>query len=342
VAERRLVSVLFADLVGFTTLSEGRDAEEVRELLSRYFESCKRLISLYGGTVEKFIGDAVMAVWGAPTAQEDDAERSVRAALDVVGMVSALGQEVGAPELRARAGVHTGSAAVTLGAVGEGMVAGDLVNTASRIQTAAEPGSVVVGEATKRATEAAIAYADAGAHELKGKPEPVRLFRALRVTAGRAGTLKGEGLEPPFVGRDHELRLVKELFHGPRRRRRLTSFPSSESPESASRGFPGSSRSMSTAWLRTSGGTAAAASPTATASPTGQSPRWSGCVAGSPRTTSRHRRARSSARPCRSTFLTRTNGSGSSLASHICSRSKGRRRPTRRISSPPGASSSSG
>jgi class 3 adenylate cyclase/tetratricopeptide (TPR) repeat protein len=212
-AERRLVSVLFADLVGFTTLSEGRDAEEVRELLSRYFESCQRLISLYGGTVEKFIGDAVMAVWGTPTAQEDDAERAVRAALDVVAMVSALGQEVGAPELRARAGVLTGSAAVTLGAVGEGMVAGDLVNTASRIQAAAESGSVLVGEATKRATEAAIAYDDAGAHEVKGKAEPVRLFRALRVTAGRGGALKGEGLEPPFVGRERELRMVKDLFH---------------------------------------------------------------------------------------------------------------------------------
>ena len=212
-AERRLVSVLFADLVGFTTLSEGRDAEEVRELLSRYFESCQRLISLYGGTVEKFIGDAVMAVWGTPTAQEDDAERAVRAALDLVAMVSALGQEIGAPELRARAGVLTGSAAVTLGAVGEGMVAGDLVNTASRIQAAAESGSVLVGEATKRATEAAIAYGDAGAHELKGKAEPVRLFRALRVTAGRGGALKGEGLEPPFVGRERELRMVKDLFH---------------------------------------------------------------------------------------------------------------------------------
>jgi class 3 adenylate cyclase/tetratricopeptide (TPR) repeat protein len=212
-AERRLVSVLFADLVGFTTFSEGRDAEEVRELLSRYFESCKRLVSLYGGTVEKFIGDAVMAVWGTPIAQEDDAERAVRAALDLVAMVSALGQEVGATELRARAGVHTGSAAVTLGAVGEGMVAGDLVNTASRIQAAAEPGSVFVGEATKRATEAAIAYADAGVHELKGKAEPSALFRALRVTAGRAGAFKGEGLEPPFVGRDRELRMVKELFH---------------------------------------------------------------------------------------------------------------------------------
>ena len=213
VAERRLVSVLFADLVGFTMLSESRDAEEVRELLSRYFDSCKRLIALYGGTVEKFIGDAVMAVWGTPVAQEDDAERAVRAALDLVAMVSALGQEVGASELRARAGVLTGEAAVTLGAEGEGMVAGDLVNSASRIQSAAEPSSVLVGERTRRASEAAIAYEDAGTHVLKGKTEPVPLFRALRVTGARGGALKSEGLEPPFVGRERELRLVKELFH---------------------------------------------------------------------------------------------------------------------------------
>ena len=101
--------------------------------------------SCYGGTVEKFIGDAVMAVWGTPTATEDDAERAVRAALDLVAAVTALGDEVGAPELRARAGVLTGEAAVTLGAEGQGMVAGDLVNTASRIQSIAEPGTVVVG-----------------------------------------------------------------------------------------------------------------------------------------------------------------------------------------------------
>jgi len=130
VAERRLVSILFADLVGFTTLSESRDSEEVRELLSRYFDTCSRLIGLYGGTVEKFIGDAVMAVWGTPTATEDDAERAVRAALDLVAAVTALGDEVGAPELRARAGVLTGEAAVTIGAEDQGMVAGDLVNTA--------------------------------------------------------------------------------------------------------------------------------------------------------------------------------------------------------------------
>jgi class 3 adenylate cyclase/tetratricopeptide (TPR) repeat protein len=212
-AERRLVSILFADLVGFTTLSESRDAEEVRELLSRYFDSCQRLISLFGGTVEKFIGDAVMAVWGTPVAQEDDAERAVRAALDLVSAVSALGDELGAPQLAARAGVLTGEAAVTLGAEGQGMVAGDLVNTASRVQAVAEPGTVLVGEATKRASEAAVAYEDAGEHELKGKAEPVRLWRARRVTASRGGAGKAQGLEPPFVGRDRELRLVKELFH---------------------------------------------------------------------------------------------------------------------------------
>src|ERR671937_2255233 len=167
-AERRLVSVLFADLVGFTAASEARDAEETRELLSRYFDTCRRLIELYGGTVEKFIGDAVMAVWGAPTATEDDAERAVRAALDLVAAVSALGDEVAAPDLRARAGVLTGEAAVTLGATGEGMVAGDLVKTASRIQAAAPPGAVYVGERTRRTTEASITYEEAGVHELKG------------------------------------------------------------------------------------------------------------------------------------------------------------------------------
>ena len=212
-AERRLVSVLFADLVGFTAASERRDAEETRELLSRYFDTCRRLITLYGGTVEKFIGDAVMAVWGTPTATEDDAERAVRAALDLVAAVTALGDEAGAAGLRARAGVLTGEAAVTIGAEGEGMVAGDLVNTASRIQGIAEPGQVLVGDATRRATEAAVAYEEAGLHELKGKVGLVPAWRALRVVSGTRGTLKSQGLEAPFVGRDRELRLIKDLFH---------------------------------------------------------------------------------------------------------------------------------
>ncbi|MDP9242569.1 MAG: AAA family ATPase, partial [Actinomycetota bacterium] len=213
VAERRLVSVLFADLVGFTTLSEARDSEEVRELLSKYFDTCRTIITRYGGTVEKFIGDAVMAVWGAPIATEDDAERAVRAALELTNAVAAIGEEAKAPELRARAGVLTGEAAVNIGAVGEGMVAGDMVNTASRIQSAAEPGAVFVGESTKRSTDATIVFEPAGEHELKGKVGLTPLWRAVRVVAGARGTLKSTGLEPPFVGRDRELRVIKELFH---------------------------------------------------------------------------------------------------------------------------------
>jgi len=212
-SERRLVSVLFADLVGFTTLSETRDAEEVRDLLSRYFDTCRRLIDRYGGTVEKFIGDAVMAVWGTPTAQEDDAERAVRAGLELVEAVAALGAELNAPDLAARAGVLTGEAAVSLQARGQGMVAGDMVNTASRIQSAAAPGTVLTGESTRRATEAAVIYEPAGVHELKGKAEPVTLYRAMRVIGGRGGALRSAGLEAPFVGRERELRLLKELFH---------------------------------------------------------------------------------------------------------------------------------
>jgi class 3 adenylate cyclase/tetratricopeptide (TPR) repeat protein len=214
-AERRLVTVLFADLVGFTAASEQRDAEETRELLSRYFDTCRRLIELYGGTVEKFIGDAVMAVWGTPTATEDDAERAVRAALDLVTAVPELD-----PALQARAGVLTGEAAVTIGAEGEGMVAGDLVNTASRVQSVAEPSTVLVGETTRRASEQAIVYETAGAHELKGKAEAVEVYRALRVVSGRGGELKSTGLEAPFVGRDRELKLIKDLFHASAQDRR--------------------------------------------------------------------------------------------------------------------------
>ncbi len=215
-----MVSVLFADLVGFTTISEARDSEEVRELLTKYFETSRRVIQRYGGVIEKFIGDAVMAVWGTPVANEDDAERAVRAALDLVDAVSALGEETSTPNLRARAGVLTGEAAVSLGAKDQGMVAGDLVNTASRVQSAASPGGVLVGEATKRATEAAIEYEDAGVHELKGKAEPVQLWRAARVVAGARGDMRVTGLEPPFVGRDRQLRLIKETLHATGEERR--------------------------------------------------------------------------------------------------------------------------
>ncbi len=220
-AERRLVSVLFADLVGFTPFAEERDAEDVRDTLTRYFEIASDIIGRYGGTVEKFIGDAVMAVWGAPTAQEDDAERAVRAALDLVGAVQALGAGI-----EARAGVLTGEAAVTLGATNQGMVAGDLVNTAARLQGVALPGWVIVGESTQRAASSAIAFEAVGEQALKGKASPVPAWRAMRVVSNRGGQGRTDMPEPPFVGRDEELRLLKDLVSvvGRDRKTRLVSI----------------------------------------------------------------------------------------------------------------------
>jgi class 3 adenylate cyclase len=219
VAERRVCSVLFCDVVGFTPLSEARDPEAVRELLSGYFAVARTVIGRYGGVVEKFIGDAVMAVWGTPVAAEGDAERAVRAALELVGAVADLGEQAGVPGLAARAGVVTGAVAVTLGAVGEGMVAGDAVNTAARVQAAAEPGSVLVDAATQRLAAAGVGFAGAGERALKGKAEPVQLWRAVRVLAGVGGSQRVDGLEAPLTGRDAELRTVKELFHASAERR---------------------------------------------------------------------------------------------------------------------------
>jgi class 3 adenylate cyclase/predicted ATPase len=212
-------SVLFCDVVGFTPLSEARDPEAVRELLSQYFRVARTVITRYGGVVEKFIGDAVMAVWGTPVATEGDAERAVRAALDLVSAVAELGSEAGVPGLAARAGVVTGEVAVTLGAAGEGMVAGDAVNTASRVQAAAEPGAVLADAATQRLAGSAIGFADAGEHALKGKAEPAQLWRATRVLAAVGGSQRVDGLEAPLTGRDAELRTVRDLFHAAADRR---------------------------------------------------------------------------------------------------------------------------
>src|SRR3990170_9163539 len=156
-----------------------------------------------------------MAVWGAPTAREDDAERAVRAALDLVGAVRSLG-----PAIQARVGVLTGEAAVTLGATNQGMVAGDLVNTAARLQGVAEPGTVLVGESTQRAASEAIVFEKVGDQQLKGKQAPVAAWRAMRVVAERGGRGRRESLEAPFVGRDDEMRLLKELFHATNRERK--------------------------------------------------------------------------------------------------------------------------
>ena len=211
--------MLFCDVVGFTPLSESRDPEAVRELLTKYFTAARTVIGRYGGVVEKFIGDAVMAVWGTPTATEEDAERAVRAALELVATVAALGADAKLPGLAARAGVVTGEVAVTLGATHEGMVAGDAVNTAARVQATAEPGQVLSDEATYRLAASAIGFAAAGSHRLKGKADPQRLWRATRVLSAVGGVQRVDGLEAPLTGRDAELRTLKELFHATAERR---------------------------------------------------------------------------------------------------------------------------
>jgi class 3 adenylate cyclase/tetratricopeptide (TPR) repeat protein len=210
--ERRLVSVLFADMVGFTSRSESEDPETTREFLTTWFERAAEVVERYGGTVEKFIGDAVMAVWGAPAAHEDDAERAVRSALDLVSLIGSLPGAV-----RLRVGVMTGEAAVTIAARGQGLVAGDLVNTSSRLQQAAPPGVVLVDETTMVAAGRAIAFEPAGELRLKGKSEPLRAWQALRVVAERGGIGRRDVLEPPFVGREEELRLLKDSLHAPGR-----------------------------------------------------------------------------------------------------------------------------
>ncbi|MDQ2966211.1 MAG: AAA family ATPase, partial [Chloroflexota bacterium] len=220
------MSILFADLVAFTAMSDGRDPEEVQELLTRYFEACRAVIARYGGTVEKFIGDAVMAMWGAPVAHEDDAERAVRAGVELVAAVAALGEEIGLPRLAARAGVVSGEAAITVGAVGQGMVAGDVVNTASRLQVAARPGTVLVDEATYRAVRGSVAFERAGDRTLRGKRLPVAAWEARRVVARRGGEGRSVLPESPLIGRESIVAIVKDLLNavGEERSARLVSI----------------------------------------------------------------------------------------------------------------------
>ena len=209
-AERRLVSVLFLDLVGFTTLSESLDPEDVREIQSQYFESARAAVAHYGGSLEKFIGDAVMAVWGTPIAHEDDAERAVRTALEVVAAVETIAPP-GSGHLVARAAITTGEAAVTIDATGQGMVTGDLVNTASRLQGAAEPGTVLVDDVTRRVIGRAIDFEPGGEQTLKGKASAVASWRAVGVPE-HTGPESRSGHPGPFVGRDAEIRALTDLL----------------------------------------------------------------------------------------------------------------------------------
>ena len=177
--ERRVVTVLFADLVDSTRRAASLDPEDVRALLEEYHERVRREIESFGGVVEKFIGDAVMAVFGAPTAFGDDAERAVRAALAVRDGIGA------GDEQQLRIAVNTGEALVSLDArpaSGEAMVAGDVVNVAARLQTGAAPNTVIVGEETWRATRDVVQYEPAEPVDAKGKAEPLAAWIAVRAS----------------------------------------------------------------------------------------------------------------------------------------------------------------
>src|SRR6478752_8057692 len=206
--ERRIVSVVFVDLVGFTSRSEQLDPEDVRAILTPYHGTVRDELESFGGVVEKFVGDAVMAVFGAPTAHGDDPERAVRAALSVREAVAALNTEQPELELRIRGAVNTGEAVVTLSArpsLGEAMVAGDVVNTASRLQQHAPVGEIVVGEETYRATRSAIDYEPIDPVTAKGKSDPIAAWRAV-VAASPTGERYLSST--PFIGRDREIGLL--------------------------------------------------------------------------------------------------------------------------------------
>src|SRR6187200_1200595 len=212
--ERKVVTVFFADLVGFTGRAEQLDPEDVRAMLSPYYARLRSEIERFGGTVEKFIGDAVMAVFGAPVTHEDDPERAVRAALAARDAVQELNEGNPALDLHVRIAVNTGEAVVALGArpaEGEGMVAGDVVNTAARLQAAAPVDGILVGETTYRATDRAVAYRPIDPVVAKGKSNPVPVWEAVEARA-RLGVDVVQRPTTPLVGRGEEVDLLLDAL----------------------------------------------------------------------------------------------------------------------------------
>ncbi|MCW3026307.1 MAG: hypothetical protein JWM29_1739, partial [Solirubrobacterales bacterium] len=212
--ERRTVTVLFADLSGYTAIAERLDPEAVKSLVDRCLGRLGEEVLRVGGRVDKYMGDNVMATFGAPVAHEDDPERAVRAA---VGMQAAMGElnerllaDFGA-QFALRVGVNTGE--VLAGTVGDAYtVIGDAVNVASRLQTSAPPGTITVGERTQRATSYAVEYEPLAPLSLKGKAEPVAAWRAVRLLEAHTGGARRSHREAPLVGRDDEYAALQMLF----------------------------------------------------------------------------------------------------------------------------------
>jgi class 3 adenylate cyclase/tetratricopeptide (TPR) repeat protein len=208
--ERKLVSVLFVDLVGSTARADRADPEDVRDVLQMYQREAKECVEQYGGVLEKFIGDAVMAVFGAPVAHGDDAERAVRAGLRVLEGIGRLNAEHDL-DLAARAAVNTGEALVSVehARTGGALATGDVVNTASRLQNVAPSGRLIVGEETYRATRNAIRYDELEPVAAKGKADPIGAWLAVEAATGPAERPLGQA---PLVGRDRELELLRSVW----------------------------------------------------------------------------------------------------------------------------------
>jgi len=210
--ERRVVTTLFCDLVGFTAISERNDPELVDAMLRRYYAAARRVVESYGGAVEKYIGDAVVAVFGVPSLHEDDPERAVRAGLRLVDEIDAL-PGIGDKALEVRVGINTGEALVRLDvdpASGEGFLTGDAVNVAARLQSAAPPMAVAVGESTHAATGQIFAYDACHPVALRGKSQPLRAWIATAPLARTGAELRS--FASSFVGREEELSGLQELL----------------------------------------------------------------------------------------------------------------------------------
>jgi class 3 adenylate cyclase/tetratricopeptide (TPR) repeat protein len=216
--ERKFATALFADLVGSTTLAEHEDPEVVQSVVGRTFDRLAEEVERYGGLLEKFMGDAVLAVFGVPKSHEDDPERAVRTALEMQAVLSELNRGFAAehrPELEMRIGVEAGEVLVDLERASgprDRMLTGDAVNTAARLQTAAEPGHVVVGPAVYAATKNVIDFRELEPLDLKGKAEAVPAWDALRIKARRRGERPALGLEARLIGRDEELAVLKQTL----------------------------------------------------------------------------------------------------------------------------------
>jgi len=210
---RRTVTVLFADIADWTALGERLDPESLRQVMTRYFDAMGAVLESHGGTLEKFIGDAVMAVFGIPELHEDDALRAVRAATDLrlalAGLNEEFEQQLGV-RIGIRVGVNTGEVVAGDGTGGQRLVTGDPVTTAKRLEESARTGEILVGESTRRLVENAVVLEPRDPLTLKGKADPVVAWNALAIVEGASAYARR--LDAPLVGRERELRMLRETF----------------------------------------------------------------------------------------------------------------------------------